>query len=138
MPIAGDARAVLEQLTAEARGQDRSRSRYTRWIGKLRVLDAEKGAEQDKAMSTRRHCPSTRCASARRCATSSKRDAILVVDGQEILNFGRQSIPTYVPGHRLNSGAFGTMGVGLPFGVAPRWPSRTRRCSCCTATARSA
>jgi acetolactate synthase-1/2/3 large subunit len=49
-----------------------------------------------------------------------KRDAILVVDGQEILNFGRQSIPTYVPGHRLNSGAFGCMGVGLPFGVGAK------------------
>ena len=44
-----------------------------------------------------------------------QRDAILVVDGQEILNFGRQSMPTFAPGHRLNSGPFGTMGVGLPF-----------------------
>ena len=43
-----------------------------------------------------------------------------MVDGQEILNFGRQSIPTYVPGHRLNSGAFGCMGVGLPFGVGAK------------------
>ena len=49
-----------------------------------------------------------------------RRDAILVVDGQEILNFGRQAIPTYVPGHRLNSGAFGTMGVGLPYGVGAK------------------
>jgi acetolactate synthase-1/2/3 large subunit len=49
-----------------------------------------------------------------------KRDAILVVDGQEILNFGRQSIPTFVPGHRLNSGTFGTMGVGLPYGVGAK------------------
>ena len=49
-----------------------------------------------------------------------KRDAILVVDGQEILNYGRQSIPTYVPGHRLNSGAFGCMGVGLPFGIGAK------------------
>ena len=49
-----------------------------------------------------------------------RRDAILVVDGQEILNFGRQAIPTFVPGHRLNSGAFGTMGVGLPFGVGAK------------------
>ena len=32
----------------------------------------------------------------------------------------RQSIPTYVPGHRLNSGAFGCMGVGLPFGVGAK------------------
>jgi acetolactate synthase-1/2/3 large subunit len=43
-----------------------------------------------------------------------------VVDGQEILNYGRQSIPTYRPGHRLNSGSFGTMGVGVPFGVGAK------------------
>ena len=49
-----------------------------------------------------------------------QRDAILVVDGQEILNFGRQSMPTFVPGHRLNSGPFGTMGVGLPFGIGAK------------------
>ncbi|MCW3018757.1 MAG: thiamine pyrophosphate-binding protein, partial [Solirubrobacterales bacterium] len=48
------------------------------------------------------------------------RDAILVVDGQEILNFGRQSMPTYVPRHRLNSGPLGTMGVGLPFGLGAK------------------
>ena len=49
-----------------------------------------------------------------------KRDAILVVDGQEILNYGRQSMPTFAPGHRLNSGPFGMMGVGLPFGVGAK------------------
>ena len=48
------------------------------------------------------------------------RDAILAVDGQEILNYGRQSIPTYVARHRLNSGPFGTMGVGLPFGLGAK------------------
>src|ERR1700733_3934121 len=45
---------------------------------------------------------------------------ILVADGQEILNFGRQSMPTFAPGHRLNSGPFGTMGVGLPFGIGAK------------------
>src|SRR3954453_12425542 len=49
-----------------------------------------------------------------------KRDTILCVDGQEILNFGRQSIPTFMPGHRLNSGPFGTMGVGMPFAVGAK------------------
>jgi len=48
------------------------------------------------------------------------RDAILVVDGQEILNYGRQSIPTFNPRHRINSGTFGTMGVGMPFGVGAK------------------
>ena len=49
-----------------------------------------------------------------------QREAILSADGQEILNFGRQSIQTFVPGHRLNSGLFGTMGVGLPFAVGAK------------------
>ena len=48
------------------------------------------------------------------------RDTILVVDGQEILNYGRQTLNTYVPGHRLNSGPFGTMGMGVPFGVGAK------------------
>lgn len=47
-------------------------------------------------------------------------DAILTVDGNEILHYGRQSIPTYVPGHRLNSGATGCMGVGLPFAIGAK------------------
>ena len=48
------------------------------------------------------------------------RDSILVVDGQEILNYGRQSMPTYTAGHRLNSGPFGTMGVGLPYAIGAK------------------
>jgi acetolactate synthase-1/2/3 large subunit len=118
VPIAGDARAVLDQLRAEAEGKIGPK-RYAAWTGKLRTLDAEKGAEQDKAMSAEQtpiH-PLRLCKEVR---DFLRRDAILVVDGQEILNFGRQAIPTYVAGHRLNSGAFGTMGVGLPFGVGAK------------------
>ena len=59
-------------------------------------------------------------ATVRRDQNFMQRDAILVVDGQEILNFGRQSMPTFTPGHRLNSGPFGTMGVGLPFGIGAK------------------
>ena len=118
VPIAGDARAVLEQLTAEARGK-LDPKRYGNWTGRLRVIDAEKGAESDKAMSSDKlpiH-PLRLCKEVR---DFMRRDTILVVDGQEILNFGRQAIPTYTPGHRLNSGAFGTMGVGLPYGVGAK------------------
>jgi thiamine pyrophosphate-dependent acetolactate synthase large subunit-like protein len=57
-----------------------------------------------------------------------QREAILSVDGQEILNFGRQSIPTFVPGHRLNSAPFGTIGVGLPFAVG----TKAAKSSACT------
>ncbi len=118
VPIAGDAKAVLEQLRAEAEGKIAPK-RYASWTGKLRTLDAEKGAEQDKSMS-REETPIHPLRLCKEVRDFMRRDGILVVDGQEILNFGRQAIPTYVAGHRLNSGAFGTMGVGLPFGVGAK------------------
>jgi thiamine pyrophosphate-dependent acetolactate synthase large subunit-like protein len=118
VPIAGDARAVLEQLTAEARGKVDPK-RFSAWTGKLRVIDAEKGAESEKAMS-KDDLPMHPLRLCKEVRDFLKRDAILVVDGQEILNFGRQAIPTYLPGHRLNSGAFGVMGVGLPYGVGAK------------------
>jgi len=59
-----------------------------------------------------------------------KRDAILVVDGQEILNYGRQSMPTFSPGHRLNSGPFGTMGVGLPFALGAKLAKPDKQVIC--------
>jgi acetolactate synthase-1/2/3 large subunit len=118
VPIVGDARAVLQQLTDDARGR-LAPGRYSSWTGKLRVIDAEKGAEQEKAMSSD-DLPMHPLRLCKEVRDFLRRDAILVVDGQEILNFGRQSIPTYVPGHRLNSGAFGCMGVGLPFGVGAK------------------
>ena len=118
VPIAGDARAVLQQLLAEARGR-LDPGRTAPWVGRLRVLDADKQADMDKAMATD-DVPIHPLRLCKEVRDFLPRDAILVVDGQEILNFGRQSIPTYVPGHRLNSGPFGCMGVGLPFGVGAK------------------
>jgi thiamine pyrophosphate-dependent acetolactate synthase large subunit-like protein len=118
VPIAGDARAVLEQLRAEAAGT-LAPTRYAAWTGKLRALDGEKSSEQDKAMSND-NVPIHPLRLCKEVRDFLRRDAILVVDGQEILNYGRQAIPTFTPGHRLNSGAFGCMGVGLPFGVGAK------------------
>jgi thiamine pyrophosphate-dependent acetolactate synthase large subunit-like protein len=118
VPIFGDARAVLSQLTAEAKGK-LDKGRYRTWVERLKSIDAEKGLESEKAMRDDKvpiH-PLRLCKEVR---DFLRRDAILVVDGQEILNYGRQSIPTFTAGHRLNSGPFGCMGVGLPFGIGAK------------------
>jgi thiamine pyrophosphate-dependent acetolactate synthase large subunit-like protein len=118
VPIFGDALAVLSQLTAEAKGK-LDKGRYRTWVERLKSIDAEKGLESEKAMSDDKvpiH-PLRLCKEVR---DFLRRDAILVVDGQEILNYGRQSIPTFTAGHRLNSGPFGCMGVGLPFGIGAK------------------
>jgi acetolactate synthase-1/2/3 large subunit len=116
--IVGDARAVLRQLVDAADGRIDPR-RFAAWREHLATVEKTKHAEAEQAMSTDQQPihPLRLCKEVR---DFLDRDAILVVDGQEILNYGRQSIPTFVPRHRLNSGVFGTMGVGLPFGVGAK------------------
>ncbi|OGA14395.1 MAG: hypothetical protein A3H32_01475 [Betaproteobacteria bacterium RIFCSPLOWO2_02_FULL_63_19] len=113
--IVGDAKAVLEQMAVEARGK-LNPGHYSGWVGYLRKIDQARTAEQEKRMSSN-DVPIHPLRLCKEIRDFLDRDAYLVVDGQEILNFGRQSIPTFEPGHRLNSGTWGTMGVGLPFGL---------------------
>ena len=118
--IVGDARAVLRQLIDAADGEGKlDPRRFTRWREHLAAVDETKRAEAERAMSSDQQPihPLRLCKEVR---DFLDRDAIVVVDGQEILNYGRQSIPTFVARHRLNSGVFGTMGVGLPFGVGAK------------------
>ena len=116
--IVGDAGTVMRQLLAAGGGRVDA-GHFADWRGRLAAIEAEKRPEAEKAMSTDKvpiH-PLRLCKEVR---DFIDRDAILVVDGQEILNYGRQSIPTFNPRHRINSGTFGTMGVGMPFGVGAK------------------
>jgi thiamine pyrophosphate-dependent acetolactate synthase large subunit-like protein len=116
IPIVGDCKSVLQQLceAVDARTSDR----FQGWREKLADGEAKKRTRAggnyptDGDIHPLRLCEEVK--------NFMQREAILSVDGQEILNFGRQSIPTFVPGHRLNSGPFGTMGVGLPFAVGAK------------------
>ncbi|MGE0231290.1 MAG: thiamine pyrophosphate-binding protein [Flavobacteriaceae bacterium] len=114
----GDAGTVLDQLTDRIRNSG-LKERYAPWRKQLADYDASRAGAQEEQMSTNQtpiH-PLRLCKEVR---DFLKRDSVLSVDGQEILNYGRQSIPTYTPGHRMNSGTFGTMGVGLPFGIGAK------------------
>jgi len=118
IPIVGDCRAVLGQLM-EAVGTRITPETYRLWRQVLGDGEAEKRGKagsnrpaEDGDIHPIRLLEEIR--------DFARRDAILCVDGQETLNYGRQTMPTFVPGHRLNSGPFGTMGVGLPFGVGAK------------------
>jgi thiamine pyrophosphate-dependent acetolactate synthase large subunit-like protein len=118
IPIVGDCKAVLGQLLEAIKGKV-SPNNFSAWRKKLH------DGEQQKRSAAGANRPAedgdihpVRMLEAVR--DFMKRDAILCVDGQETLNFGRQTMSTFAPGHRLNSGPFGTMGVGLPFGVGAK------------------
>lgn len=115
--VVGDAKVVLEQLT-EAVGATVSRN-FADWHGYLGELNV-KGQKKQEAELNTDQVPIHPLRLCKEVRDFMDRDAVLVVDGQEILNYGRQSIPTFVPGHRINSGPFGTMGVGMPFGVGAK------------------
>jgi thiamine pyrophosphate-dependent acetolactate synthase large subunit-like protein len=116
--IVGDCKAVLQQLVAAMPGRVDA-GNFAPWRKQLGEGEAAKRKETGGGMSMN----ATPIHPLRLCEEVKnfmRRDAILVVDGQEILNYGRQSMPTFSPGHRLNSGPFGMMGVGLPFGIGAK------------------
>ncbi len=123
MGIVGDARRVLQQLNAGL-GSFASK-RTSPWVDHLRQVDAARRDRSEAEMSSNAvpmH-PLRLCGEVRDVV---KRDAIIVEDGHEILNFARQSIPSFVPRSRINAGPNGCMGVGLPaaIGAAAANPGR--------------
>ena len=115
--VVGDARLVLEQLTAAVDGS--VAGTFSGWRKHLAELH-EEGRRKQEPMLNSDQVPIHPLRVCKEVRDFMDRDAVLVVDGQEILNYGRQSLPTFVPGHRINSGPFGTMGVGLPFGLGAK------------------
>jgi len=116
--IVGDCKTVLQQMLELVPGKFEPQ-KETPWISAMREQNMKGQARLEPFLNSDEEPihPLRLCKEVR---DFLDRDAILVVDGQEILNYGRQSIPTYKPGHRLNSGSFGTMGVGVPFGVGAK------------------
>ena len=107
--IVGDCKMILQQML-EGMGGRVDSERFVPWRKMLADGDAAKRSQggRDPAMDAEPIHPLRLCEEIK---NFMRRDAILVVDGQEILNYGRQSMPTFAPGHRLNSGPFGSMGV---------------------------
>lgn len=115
---AADLKVALSQLMA-APSPGLHKEKYQAWANHLQAINAQKMSTQEPQL-TNNGQPIHPLRLCREIRDFMDRDSILVVDGQEILNFGRQAIPTFKPGHRLNSGTFGTMGVGMPFGVGAK------------------
>jgi thiamine pyrophosphate-dependent acetolactate synthase large subunit-like protein len=116
--IVGDAKTVLRQLIDEGRDALGGRAELP-WVETLRALD-KRAQEKAAALLNSDAIPIHPLRLCKEVRDFMDRDAIIVVDGHEILNFARQSIPTFVPGHRVNAGPNGCMGVAVPFGLGAK------------------
>jgi thiamine pyrophosphate-dependent acetolactate synthase large subunit-like protein len=116
--VVADAKVAFQQLTAAIAGKV-TPATYETWRERLRARNVQKTAEAEQTLSN----PASPIHPLRLCKEVRDfmdRDCVLCVDGQEILNYGRQAIPQFTARHRVNSGAFGTMGVGMPFGIGAK------------------
>jgi acetolactate synthase-1/2/3 large subunit len=115
--IIGDAKLVLQQFTAEAKGRfSKEESVWAAQLGAKHRTNMERSAPLMHSDKTPIH-PLRLCNEVKDAIT---RDTILVVDGHEILNFARQSIPIFNARCSLNAGPHGCMGVGIPFGIGAK------------------
>ena len=116
--IIGDAKMVLQQLTKEGRDAFHGRKELA-WVDTLRGYE-KRATEKSQALLNTDQTPIHPLRLCKEVRDFMDRDAIIVVDGHEILNFARQSIPTNAPGHRVNAGPNGCMGVAVPFGLGAK------------------
>lgn len=116
--IAADVKGFLRQMTSAVEGHI-GPDAFAPWRKQLAAIDGEKKTKNEALLNSSQK-PVHPLRLCKEVSDFLGRDDILVVDGQEILNFGRQAIPTFTPGHRLNSGTFGTMGTGLPMGIGAK------------------
>jgi acetolactate synthase-1/2/3 large subunit len=116
--IIGDAKMVLQQLINEGRDAFHGRKELA-WVDTLRGYE-KRATEKSQALLNTDQTPIHPLRLCKEVRDFMDRDAIIVVDGHEILNFARQSIPTNAPGHRVNAGPNGCMGVAVPFGLGAK------------------
>jgi thiamine pyrophosphate-dependent acetolactate synthase large subunit-like protein len=115
--IIGDAKMVLQQLTEQAKG--RFSKEETAWVSQLGAKHRS-NLERNAPLLHSEQVPIHPLRLCNEVKDVISRDTILVVDGHEILNFARQSIPAYTARGSLNAGPHGCMGVGIPFGIGAK------------------
>ncbi len=116
--IVADAKATLAQLSVAAQGRVRFGSESP-WVRELRERDRQ-SREKLAPLLNSDQIPIHPFRLCREIRDFIPRNAILSVDGHEIMNMSRQAIPSFFPGARLNPGPNGCMGVGLPFGLGAK------------------
>jgi thiamine pyrophosphate-dependent acetolactate synthase large subunit-like protein len=120
--IVGDAKAVLQQLLAELAGHTTGLAAQAAagpWLAALRE-QVEKNATALAPLLEYAGTPIRTHRLLREVRDVFPRHTIYSVDGQLTLAAGRQVLLSYTPASRLNSGANGCMGVGVPFAIGAK------------------
>ncbi|TDD88996.1 acetolactate synthase [Saccharopolyspora karakumensis] len=118
--IVGDADAVLTALSQAASGRtDNGASGRKAWVQELREVES---AALTKRLP-RQHSDSSPIDPYRLVHEINEfltEDSIYIGDGGDIVTFSGQVIQPKAPGHWMDPGPLGTLGVGVPFAMAAK------------------
>lgn len=112
--IIGDVKSILKQLDSATRGRHNP--------GWLRMLQAEEVKERGRVHSLMisDSIPIHPLRLAKEIADVLDEDTIVIGDGGNIVSQASKLVPISKPGHWLDPGRFGCLGVGVPFAIAAK------------------
>lgn len=116
--IWGHIQAILRQLIREVENRPRPKTR-TDWLEKLRREETSL-SEADYAYL---HSDAVPIHPLRLCQEIKEfldKDATIVGDGGDIVTFGARALPIYYPGHWLDPGPMGCLGMGTGYAMAAK------------------
>jgi acetolactate synthase-1/2/3 large subunit len=115
--IVGDAKEVLLQLMAELEGK--KMPKRTDWLEKVRASEVERLKSLEPFLNSDA-VPIHPLRLLKEVADFLDRDAIIVGDGGDIVSYAAQVLKTHYPGHWLDTGKLGCLGVGTGFAMAAK------------------
>jgi acetolactate synthase-1/2/3 large subunit len=113
--IVGDPGRVIEQLLEASVG----RAKESQWTGEIRDEENRIRADAEAGMKSNAS-PIHPQRFAREIRDFLDRDAIVVGDGGDIVGISASIINANLPGHWLDPGPFGCLGVGPSFAIAAK------------------
>ncbi|MEH7235025.1 thiamine pyrophosphate-binding protein [Bacillus sp. JJ1562] len=120
VPVFSDVRKfVMELDTALQDGPDVSQQ-FTSWVQKLQTKDQsnrEKLEKQTAELTNSPIHPLRLCYEVNKFVT---KDTTIVADGGDILSYSRLAFGRDLPGHYVDPGALGTIGIGVPAAIAAK------------------
>jgi acetolactate synthase-1/2/3 large subunit len=113
--ITGDSAAVLSQLAAAVKKVPVAQSQS--WLEHLRGVE-QKAVEEELPSRNSDAMPIHPLRLAKEVNDFLTEDTIVVADGGDVVSLAAGVIERHKPGHWLDPGPLGTLGVGMPFALA--------------------
>lgn len=117
--LVGDVQAVLTQLVNEIEGGGHGRRGDGAWRETLRGAEAKARAADEPFMRSD-STPIHPFRMVKEISDFLDRDATVIGDGGDIVTFGARVIEIFKPGHWLDPGLFGCLGVGTGYAIAAK------------------